>query len=440
LQRLNHQGEVARTTDAPRTPGRFDAERVERHVRRLSYRRRAGTRGERRAARSIRGRLARYGLSVRRERFAVPHAARELGVRLIFAAAVVAVALGTRLLALQPLLATACWLSAGVLLNAPWTLLRGLGARWPRGLVSANVVARLGGRAACRAPARVVFMAHYDAKSQVLPTGLRVAAVVSATGLCGLLGMLGLAAALGLPAWDLAGCANALGWGVSVLIGLLAANVTGDRSPGALDNATGVGTLLELARTWRPAPDAPVEVLWVATGAEEVGLEGARHFLARHEAWLRRKPTLIVNLDSVGAGPRLYLAGEAEALGLASSTADALGIAWSRLRVLGAGMDHEPFAAHGIAAVSVLGDVVAHSLALHSRRDTPDRIDPAALQRAGLLATEIARAWAERHRGGSPITIERPPRESTGHPGWPRRDRTHRRPPAPRPHPALRGG
>lgn len=407
-------GEDARTVRVPAEPGRFEAARALRHVERLSHPRRVGTPGERRAARYILRSFAASGLAWRRERFAVPLAARGVGVRLVLAAGAATAWLGAWLASSRPLAAVACWVAAGVLVNAPWRLARGIGGRWAGRLTSENLVASRPDGADESAPARVVFLAHYDSKSQVLPTGVRVGLVVTATTLCGLLAAGGVLVATGLPAparvqalagvawtWPaVATGAFAMAGAVVAILAVLAANVTGDRSPGALDNGTGVGTLLELARTWRPGPGAPLEAVWVATGAEEVGLDGAREFARRHADWLAEKPTLVVNLDSVGAGDRVYLAGEAGALGLAGEAAGSLGVPWSRLRVLGAGMDHEPFADRGLAALSVLGDVVGHSLIFHSRRDTVDRVRPESLERAARLAARIARSWAERHRDG----------------------------------------
>lgn len=100
---------------------------------------------------------------------------------------------------------------------------------------------------------------------------------------------------------------------------------------------------------------------------------------------MRAKPTLLINLDTVGAGDRVYLAGEPRALQLAGETADALGLPWSRLRVIGACMDHEPFVARGFSAVSLLGDVVGRSLALHSARDVAALADRHAPDRASAL-------------------------------------------------------
>ena len=61
-------------------------------------------------------------------------------------------------------------------------------------------------------------------------------------------------------------------------------------------------------------------------------------------------------------------------------------------------MDHEPFAALGLASVSILGDVVRSSFALHSTRDNLDLIEHTALERAGRLAACLAWRWAELHQ------------------------------------------
>jgi Zn-dependent M28 family amino/carboxypeptidase len=183
---------------------------------------------------------------------------------------------------------------------------------------------------------------------------------------------------------------------LAVLVAL-ALNMTGNRSPGALDNASGLATLLELARTWRPRPGFEVEPLWVATGAEEIGLDGALEFLRRHEDWCRTRPTILINLDSVGAGDLISIAGTPEAMSLAREAAARLDLSCGRLRVVGAGMDHEPFARLGLCSLSLLGDVVGRSLDLHSPRDRIERVDPDAIERAGRLAAEIAWNWAERH-------------------------------------------
>jgi hypothetical protein len=297
----------------------------------------------------------------------------------------------------SPILAV-CALGAGYLVNAPWIVTRSLADRLRARVWSDNLVAWPPRDDEAEAPpARVVFLAHYDTKSQRLPTGLRVALVVSVTVGCAFLAtasfahmVLGVAVGFA-PIAVLSALIN------GCLVALIF-NASGNRSPGALDNGSGLAVLLELARSWTPRPDAPVEAVFLATGAEEVGLDGARAFLQRYEWWLRERPTLLINLESLGAGARVWLAGSPRAVSLAEAVARAEAIPTARFRVLGAGMDHEPFAAAGLDAVSLLGDVVGTSASLHTRHDDVHLIDRDAIVRSARLASQLARHWAARHR------------------------------------------
>lgn len=366
--------------------------RLERLVRRLSRPRRVGTPGERRACGLVLNAFREAGLTVYRESFWVPWTGRALGVRLVLTLTALLVWLALGPLAARPVLAAACGLAVALLAHAPWSLASGLGKRFPTHLRSRNLIGRRRPGQPTATRARVVFMAHHDSKSQTLPTGVRVA-VVSIVAIGGLsLALIRLLDALTIAVP--ASAANVVGLVLFTALGLLALNRTGNGSPGAIDNASGLAALLELARGWRPRADPPIEVLFVATGAEEIGLDGARAFLDRHDAWLRHQPTLILNLDSLGAGDRILLAGDPHSLELAEAVALDQQIETSRLRVIGAGMDHEPFARAGIPALSLLGDVVGESLRLHTRRDTIEHVDLGNLERGRRLAAAIAHAWA----------------------------------------------
>lgn len=378
-------------------PSSFDAQLAFKQTKALCYPRRTGTRGERRAARYVHGQLEALGFVVKRERFSVSLFPPEIGSRILLVLCAVFLALGGWLTLSAPLQAALCWAGSLLLVNAPWRAVGFIASRWPPRVLSENVLATLP-TVSCDAPARVVFMAHYDTKSQLLPTGVRVALVSTVAVISGLLALVGLARAVGLSTlhhpvllWTVVGAA------IVCLLALIG-NITGNRSPGALDNGSAVGTLLELARSWRARADMPVEALFVATGAEEIELNGARDFLNRRQAWWLEKPTLLINLESVGAGAKVFLAGEPQSLKFAEETAAALAMPHARFAVVGAGMDHEPFAACGLASVSLLGDVIRKSLVLHSRRDDMKIVEHDALARAGLLASELAWRWAERHQ------------------------------------------
>ncbi len=386
--------------DLPATDGfPFEVERAFAHVNQLCHPRRVGTEGERHAARYVAGTLRGHGLHLVRQPFGISPLRAEAWSRVGLTLCALLIVAGSLTAPVYPLLASLIWAGAALLINRAWRIFSGLGRHRPGPVVCENLLAH--DDSAAEAPARVVFMAHYDTKSQFVPTGIRVGLVTAGSVMCGIMAVLALIAFL-------AGFAPSGLWHISapavVLLACLIANYTGNRSPGALDNGSGVGVLLELARAWRPQANTPLEVVWVATAAEEAGLHGARHFLHRHAHWWREKPTLLINLESVGAGPCVYLAGEHRAVRLAEDVAAELQIAYARLHVLGAGMDHEPFAARDLESISILGDVVRRSFRMHSARDDMELIDRAALERAARLAGQLAWTWAELHVAKGPIS------------------------------------
>lgn len=72
--------------------------------------------------------------------------------------------------------------------------------------------------------------------------------------------------------------------------------------PGANDNASGVAMLLSLARHYSAPENQPEQsILFIAFGAEEVGLLGSRHFVKKPLVPLE-KIDFLINLDIVGTG------------------------------------------------------------------------------------------------------------------------------------------
>lgn len=144
-----------------------------------------------------------------------------------------------------------------------------------------NVVATRGDEAP-----RVWLVAHLDSKSQPVPSLLRV------------IGVMMLASALVLAivaaALQLAWLPSRTLWWVAALDALLGAvpvvaSVVGAKSPGALDNASGVSAVLEAAAMLEPH----VAVGVLLPSAEELGLAGAR-------AWAgTRAPGVALNCDGV---------------------------------------------------------------------------------------------------------------------------------------------
>jgi hypothetical protein len=84
---------------------------------------------------------------------------------------------------------------------------------------------------------------------------------------------------------------------------------SGQVYPGADDNASGVAAMLAAA-AWFAAHPPRVSLLFVAFDAEEQGLQGAKHFVAKPPIDLKRVEA-IVNVDMVSRGDAntLYVAG-----------------------------------------------------------------------------------------------------------------------------------
>lgn len=87
---------------------------------------------------------------------------------------------------------------------------------------------------------------------------------------------------------------------------ILSAHYDSWKGPGANDNASGVAALLELARHFRSLKPAPaVRIRFVAFGAEELGLLGAKAYLAKHQAELQ-DCQLLFNMDTIGGNRDIY--------------------------------------------------------------------------------------------------------------------------------------
>jgi len=83
------------------------------------------------------------------------------------------------------------------------------------------------------------------------------------------------------------------------------------QSPGADDNGSGTGVLIELARYFaKRKVDPHLRLRFVAFGAEELGVVGSRSYLNAHREELARC-ALLINLDQVGGpkGPYVEMTG-----------------------------------------------------------------------------------------------------------------------------------
>ncbi|MDR5683937.1 MAG: M28 family peptidase [Armatimonadota bacterium] len=159
-------------------------------------------------------------------------------------------------------------------------------------------------------------------------------------------------------------------------------------SPGANDNASGVGAMLEAARLLRQQPPR-VAPEFVAFGAEELGLFGSFAYANGDRI---RGVVGMINLDMVGVGERLLIGnggGDPRLVEAGLEAARAMGIRIEQRR-MGAS-DHVAFERAGIPVAFLHRPDDPN---YHTPQDTADKVRPELLDPVVRLAVAIARSGA----------------------------------------------
>ena len=175
------------------------------------------------------------------------------------------------------------------------------------------------------------------------------------------------------------------------------------QSPGAVDNASGVAVVLELARlASAEPPDLPVVL--IAFGAEEprgpgddLHHFGSRHYVRTMPAGQRRALVAMVSLDRMGAGRTVRVCtGGLSPLRVQRDLIAAAGrLDIPAQRCENRTSDHWPFEKAGQAVARVGGNSYA---AYHSARDRFAVVRPVQVARVGRLMWE----WLRTGGGASP--------------------------------------
>ncbi|UCF39785.1 MAG: M20/M25/M40 family metallo-hydrolase [Gemmatimonadota bacterium] len=255
----------------------------------------------------------------------------------------------------------------------------------PADVEATNLVARRGSPA-------LWLVAHLDSKSQRISLrGRVIAAVCAVVGLGLLLVMLALRLSEPVPPWTvLALVTPALVGG-----GMLSLGAPGNRSPGAVDNATGIVAALVAAELLGSRDDVGV----LLTGAEEFGMEGARDWVARCEP-----VGAFINFDGLDSRGAYRIQVHPTAPGGGKSPVPSAGMAQAvaaaleeegddvvvRPLPLGTFVDGAVLAGAGMPGVTISrGDWETLGV-VHTPRDEPGRVDVAAAVRAGQAAARVA--------------------------------------------------
>lgn len=230
---------------------------------------------------------------------------------------------------------------------------------------------------------RVWLMAHLDSKSQPIPSVVRVAGI--------LLLALGLVIALGATGVALAGAgARTLWWGAVLATGTGAlpvlASVVGERSPGAVDNASGVAAVLAAAALLDGATSCGV----VLPTAEELGLAGAR-------AWARAHPRgVVLNCDGVDdEGEVVIMYNQRKPVALVNAICAASSES-ARVRRMPLGLltDSTALAGAGWEAVTVSHGSLKTLRRIHTAGDSLASLRGTAIDRVAAILARAAEALA----------------------------------------------
>ena len=227
---------------------------------------------------------------------------------------------------------------------------------------------------------RYIFMAHIDSKSQPIPLAFRGPAIILA-----ILSWLALTlfAILGLldPVYLRPAISTVLGV-IALIAGvLLIFCYVENRSPGALDNASGLATVLALAESEKDRDD----VAFLITDAEELGLAGARYMATRISPVFG-----VINIDGVDDSGTFYVL---EKFGIPArhiaphlvasilTAADALDLPAQRRNVpFGLMVDHLPIARAKLPAVTLMRGSFQSLRRVHRPNDSMDQLTGAGVE------------------------------------------------------------
>ncbi|HEU5100105.1 MAG TPA: M20/M25/M40 family metallo-hydrolase, partial [Roseiflexaceae bacterium] len=163
-------------------------------------------------------------------------------------------------------------------------------------------------------------------------------------------------------------------------------------SPGASDNAAGIATILETLRSIRATAPLRNDLIVLFTDGEELGLLGSQAFVAQHR-WAN-DVGVVLNFDARGSsGPSLmYQASTGggwliRALTQTTPAPPAASILAEFAKLAAGPSDFVVFDRAGMPGLdfAYIGDWPNY----HTRRDTPDTLDPRSVQQHGDTALAL---------------------------------------------------
>ena len=171
--------------------------------------------------------------------------------------------------------------------------------------------------------------------------------------------------------------------------------------PGAVDNAAGVAVILDLAERFRAEPLENTELWIVATGCEESGLGGIRHFLRKHGKSFDVDNTFFINVDGVGFGEIRYLVAENSLIHIAYDP-ELMGVAallahreeFLEVKPLKIGLisDAIAAAARGFRAITITSfSTERFARMYHQMADSPENVDYSSVEKGRDFVGEMVK-------------------------------------------------
>ncbi|TKJ27606.1 MAG: hypothetical protein CEE42_01500 [Promethearchaeota archaeon Loki_b31] len=251
--------------------------------------------------------------------------------------------------------------------------------------------------------ANLIFIAHYDSKSQVYSSIFRIYLIMGSVfgGIILLVVFFVLSVLKIIFMFNNLILDNIL-LGVSIVIGILTIlnffNKVSNKSPGATDNATSVGTVIALSKYFKNNALENIDFTFLITGSEELNLGGAIDFIQKHKNELDKDITYFINYDLVGAHgvlrnvtshgiPKKTTSTKLNEL-FRNSSKD-LGIEIKEIYFpIGAAGDHMPIVNMGYKAC-VLASTGSMKY-VHSKKDTMSLVSKEGLNNIFSLSIEVA--------------------------------------------------
>jgi hypothetical protein len=174
--------------------------------------------------------------------------------------------------------------------------------------------------------------------------------------------------------------------------------------PGASDNATGVATVLALVERLAAEPVEGTDVIALFPGCEEAGMGGMGAWLEAERPRLDPSTTLVLSLDTLGAGEPIVATSEGSApwaryreqdLELAERGAELVEQPAPARVGLGAWTDAILAVYEGLPAISLLSMRDGAFTNYHLPSDTPGNVDWHSVRSCARLAMGTIEAWAD---------------------------------------------